>query len=43
LIEVLQALLPFRNADLIDFLAGLLGAILAVAAGAALRSSRSSS
>jgi VanZ family protein len=43
LIEVLQALLPFRNADLIDFLAGLLGAILAVAAGAALRAKRAAS
>jgi VanZ family protein len=43
LIEVLQALLPFRNADLIDFLAGLLGAVLAVAAAAALRSGRQAS
>jgi VanZ family protein len=40
LIEVLQALLPFRDADLDDSLAGLLGAVLGVAAAAVLRTDR---
>jgi VanZ family protein len=37
MIEVLQAVLPFRNADLKDFIAGLLGAAFGVAGAAVLR------
>ncbi len=43
MIEVLQGALPFRNADLIDFVAGLLGAVLGVAAASVLRAGRQSS